>query len=148
MLALVFDEEAGAFDLAFADGQLVTDGGIHAAVVASLFTDKRDPTRPAGDQGGWWGAEFDAEDATSEMGSLLWTLHREPPTETTRGRAQKYAEDSLQWLLDDGLADSVDVTATWTMRDGIARLDLRVTCTKADDIAPVFDRVWEVYSGA
>lgn len=148
MLALVFDSDTGFYDLEFRDLQLLEDGGINTAVVISLFTNRRDPSRPVGDQGGWSGSEFDDDDGITEYGSLLWTLSREPPTETTRNRAQKYCEDALQWLVDDGIAESVDVTVTWTMRAGVAYLAARVELTRPDDLAPRLVGVWEVYSAA
>lgn len=147
MLALTFDNAAGHADLSFSGGQLVTEPGLITAVLISLYTDKRDPSRPQGDQGGWWGTALD-EDGY-EMGSLLWTLRREPPTERTRQRAQTYAEDSLAWMLRDGIAETVTVTAAWARpQPNIARLDLAVDIKRPNSAAVERLGVWEAFRGS
>lgn len=44
--------------------------------------------------------------------------------------AQRYAEESLKWLTEDGVAQKVDVSV---IRVGLERLDLIVTLTLDDD---------------
>jgi phage gp46-like protein len=63
------------------------------------------------DRRGWWA---DAGLAPAQqMGSLIWLLMREKRTETVRVAIANAARDSLQWLIADGIAADVDVTATW-----------------------------------
>lgn len=147
MLALTFDNAAGHADLSFSGGQLVTEPGLITAILISLYTDKRDPSRPVGDQGGWWGTALDA--AGEEIGSLLWTLRREPPTERTRQRAQVFAEDSLAWMVTDGIADTVAVPAFWARpQPNLARLMLPVDITRPDTDAVERLGVWEAFRGS
>lgn len=143
MIALFWDDDEGAGDVQWTDGELVIDGyDLQTAVFISLFTDKHDGSREVGDQGGWYGTEFD--DDGDEWGSLLWTLERDLATEANRRLAETYAQESLQWLIDDGFASSVVATATYDKSiPSIVRRDMRVEVQRPDEIAPRLIGVWE-----
>lgn len=116
-----------AIDLALDGYDLATEGGLHTAVIVSLFTDRRaesDDEIPdgSGDRRGWW--------ADPALGSRLWLLARAKETPDTLARARAYAIEALQWLIDDGVATAVDVTAEWAQRFVVG---LRVVITLADD---------------
>lgn len=118
--------EPPAIDLALDGYDLATEGGLHTAVIVSLFTDRRaesDDEIPdgSGDRRGWW--------ADPALGSRLWLLARAKETPDTLARARAYAIESLQWLIDDGVATAVDVTAEWARR---GMLGLRVVITLTD----------------
>lgn len=113
-------------DLALAGYDLATEDGLRTAVIISLFTDRRveaDDEIPDGsdDRRGWW--------ADPTLGSRLWLLARAKETPDTLARARTYAAESLQWLIDDGMATAIDVLAEWPRRGMLA---LRVTITIAD----------------
>lgn len=115
-----------AIDLALDGYDLATEGGLHTTVIVSLFTDRRaesDDENPdgSGDRRGWW--------ANPTLGSRLWLLARAKEMPDTLARARTYAIEALQWLIDDGVATAVDVTAEWAGR-GV--LGLRVVITIAD----------------
>lgn len=98
---------------------------LRALVVASLFTDRRaasDDVLPSdsGDppnRGGWWGDTYSGDAAGTEgdegdlFGSRLWLLTRSRATMANVERARLYATEALQWLIDDGIAERVEVTA-------------------------------------
>lgn len=114
------------------------------AVVISLFTWRRaQPDDPIeGVRWGWWG---DGQDGmpNDRIGSRLWLLVREKLTNSTLVRAREYAQESLQWLLDDLVATGVEVTAERRGLDGLA---LRVLISR-DNAAPIdlrFDNVWSL----
>ena len=77
---------------------------------------------------GWWGDCY-ADDTNDKIGSRLWLLRREKLTNETVARAQAYAEEALQWMIEDALAQDVAVTAS---RDG-ERLNMDVVITRASD---------------
>lgn len=124
--------ESGVIDLARAEaGELLIENTLQSAVIISLLTDRRAETDdrlpvevrtenpiPA-DRRGWVGDAFGGH----RIGSRLWLLKREKQTTETLRRAVFYVEEALQWLKDDGLVVSIDVTASWR---GIGRLDLLV----------------------
>jgi len=89
---------------------------LETAVLISLFTDRLadpDDVLPdnTGDRRGWWGDT--GKDPPDPIGSKLWLLVREKQTNQVRLRAEDYAREALQWMLDDGAADQIDVVAAW-----------------------------------
>ena len=125
---------------------LETDEGLETAVVISLFTDRRaleSDTLPPGssDRRGWWGdSRPPVQD--DQIGSRLWLLTREKQLSGGLQRAREYAEEALQWLVDDGVAAALDVLAT-NPRDGL--LALSVSIQRSGDAAPTlfrFETLW------
>lgn len=147
MIGLTYDNDAGHADVVFEDGTKVDDPGLITACLISLYTDKRDPSRPEGDRGGWWGTSLD--DDGDEWGSLLWTLRNALPVEDTRQKAERYAQDSLAWLVTDGYVSSIKATAVWA-RDilGVASLRIAIDIQRPGDIAPRRLGIWEAFSGS
>ncbi len=85
------------------------------AVIISLFTWRRantDDTLPdtSGNLMGWWGDTF-ATVANDRIGSRLWLLIRAKLTDETVSLAKTYAQEALEWLVQDGVAARVDVEA-------------------------------------
>ena len=98
----------GEGDVVSLDSALLTDNSLTNAIVISLFTDAR-----VDNQRGWWGNDFNQnEERQVEMGSHLWTLARSKQLADVLDDAQAYAEQALQWLIDDGHALAIDVIAT------------------------------------
>lgn len=112
---------------------LAEDDGLESAVVISLFTDRRaqagDPLPGAPeDRRGWWGDAFGALDG-DRIGSRLWLLNREKQLPAVVERAREYAQEALAWLIEDGIARAVNVTAE-IVRTGV--LGLRIEVVRAD----------------
>lgn len=116
-------------------GSLASENSLSSAVILSLLTDRRakpDDRLPDDsgarsivvppDRRGWVG-DVMADIPGDRFGSRLWLLHREKQTEETRRRAEGYALEALQWLIDDQIADSVKVAAEWTQ---MGRLEMQV----------------------
>lgn len=107
---------------------------LQVAVEMSIFTDRRATTaeiqqfqsgiQERQTRRGFWGNTF--KDYT--QGSGLWLLEREKKTNETLSRAKVYCNDSLQWLVDGGVVESVE---TETSFDGDA-LIITVSITKPD----------------
>lgn len=100
-------------DIAQDGYDLLTDDSIETAVIISLFTDRQatdGDVIPDGtdDRRGYWGDGWRAR----PIGSRLWLLSREKNMSSVIGRAETYAAEALQWLLDDGLAGAVSVRAS------------------------------------
>jgi phage gp46-like protein len=132
-------------DWAMAQPQLETDDGLQTAIILSLFSDRLagdEDTLPDGgtDRRGWWGDSF-ADQAGDRIGSRLWLLEREKQTPAVLQRARDYARESLQWLLVDGVARSVEVDAEYPQ---LGMLALTVTITRAQGGAARFrfDNIW------
>ncbi|WP_230595820.1 phage GP46 family protein [Xanthomonas albilineans] len=118
------------------------------AVLISLFTWRRanaDDTLPdpRGFRMGWWGDTYPVV-ANDRIGSRLWLLARAKLTPNTVQRAQDYAEEALQWLIDDGVAARIAVRAE---RQGLSTLALQCTLFAADGTANAvlrFDNLWSL----
>lgn len=113
---------------------MATDHNLETAVMLSLWTDASahaDDVIPDGtdDRRGWWGNWQRPEEI--ELGSRLWLLEREKSTEETRRRAEEYAAEALQWMLDDHVAIRVDVAASYAeiapTPPSTLRLQIRIT---------------------
>lgn len=126
----------GRGDWAVRGPDLAAGRDLETAVLISLFTDRRaepDDVIPdgSGDPRGWWG--------DPDLGSRLWLLERAKQTEDTRQRAQDYAQEALEWLVEDGVADEVTVVAEWQAR---GFLGLRVTIVEPDGREGVLNYQW------
>lgn len=146
--ALLFEAESFrsqfAGDVEIADGDLVRERGLVTAVFLSLFCDRRaddeELARFGGsDPRGFWGDVL-AEVEEDELGSKLWLLLREKETEETANRAREYTRESLAWLVEDGIAEQVDVATEWLDR---GLLGVGIAIAKPDSPAERFAFVWE-----
>ncbi len=146
-MRLEYDPVRGAFDLALTaagdfDAGIGNGGALEAAVWVSIFTDALaevgDMTPDLGpDRRGWWAdAGRSPEDS---MGSLVWLHLREKRSEAARLMIETAAWTSVQWLLLDGLAASIDVTAAFIDRPRDA-LRLIVALTEPNGVR----RDWSV----
>lgn len=116
-----------------------------AAVLISLFSWRKsnpDDGARAPNRQGWWGDTF-AQTAGDRIGSRLWLLRRQKILSTTLRRAEFYAKEALQWLIDDAVVASIEVSAE---RSGTDQIALLVTCYRPDDTQALqarFQNVWE-----
>jgi len=126
----LFLDADGLIDAAFTVGDIEADQGLETAVLISLFSDARatedliPPIDRDGNLRGYWGDVHGTlpGDAT---GSLLWTIRRAKQLSRTLADAKGYAERSLRWLVDDAVASSVEVLATYP-RLGWMRLEVLI----------------------
>ncbi|VXC68432.1 conserved hypothetical protein [Pseudomonas sp. 8Z] len=130
-LALAWTD-SGA-DLVFEGGDLATDDSLLTATIISLMSDRRaraDDQLPEGgrDRRGFWGDAW-AVVPGDQLGSRLWLLGREKELPETVRRAREYAEEGLAWMIKDGIAARVDVTASVPRR---GMLGLSVAIHKLD----------------
>jgi phage gp46-like protein len=147
--ALAFDTSSLTADLRVegdTNFQFVHSSGLRESVFLSLFLDRiaepDDDTpskrRPSDfgvrdDLRGWW--------ADREYGSRLWLLRGAPLTDLAVERARIYAAEALAWIVDDGVAEAVDVEAE-AGPPGSNRINLLVTITRGTELAR-FAFAWE-----
>jgi phage gp46-like protein len=127
-IALIWKDSHG--DIAQDGIDLLTDDSIETAVIISLFTDRRAEPGDAIPDGtdnrrGYWGDAYRAR----PIGSRLWLLSRESQLASVLTDAETYAAEALQWLLDDGLASALAITAT---NPAFEMLALRIDITLPD----------------
>ena len=107
------------FDAVLLNGDFVVDNSIRTSVYVSLLSDAEDLNSPDGDPRGYWGDSLSTIQGDS-TGSLWWTLSRSKQTDATLNASISYAQQALQWMLDDEVASAVSVSAVW---GGIGVLD-------------------------
>lgn len=142
-----FNLSDGEGGLALVQNDLDRDAGLETAVLVSMFSDRRADLEDAlpdntKDLRGWWG------DATQsdKIGSRLWLLSRSKIENATNTDAEIYAKECLQWMLEDGVAESVEVTVT---RTGTYELSIAVIIERpkgAKDITFKYFFNWETQS--
>ncbi|MGB1763016.1 phage GP46 family protein [Alloalcanivorax xenomutans] len=115
-----------------------TGTALETGVILSLFLDRAagpDDNVPASaTRRGFWADAFEDGDVT---GSKLWLIRREKITPDVIRDAKTFAEESLAWMLDDGVASRVQVTAE---RSGTFTLLITVTVDAPD--GGRFQKTW------
>ncbi|WP_165184703.1 phage GP46 family protein [Caulobacter soli] len=144
-LALTWDVDACLGDLSLDGADLRSEEGLRTAIIISLFTDRRaqpDDVLPqdGADPRGWWGDSL-ADIPGDQLGSRLWLLAREKQLPSVVARARQYAQEALAWLVEDGVATSIEVLAE-VSAPGV--LGLQVSITRPTGPArQKFDFVWK-----
>jgi phage gp46-like protein len=144
-IALQWSDSQHSADVAVELNDLVQDGGLETAVMLSLFTDRRSEEGdelPPGDtdRRGWW-ADATPVVEGDRIGSRLWLLEREVATQAVVDRAVTYAREALQWLLDDKVASSLEVSAEIPRR-GMIGLAVKIYRPQKDPVNYRFDHAW------
>lgn len=133
-IALIWKDGHG--DIMQSGTDLLTDDSIETAVIISLFTDRRaapGDVIPDGtdNRRGWWGDTY----SETPTGSRLWLLSREKELESVLLRAEQYAAEALQWLIDDDLVSAIAITAT-NPADGELALRIDITLPDGTPLPP------------
>lgn len=146
-LLLTWDPAEFAADLSIEANDLAADDGLETAVLLSLFTDREaapGDVLPEGetDRRGWWGDAFPTVEG-DKIGSRLWLLGRAKATPDVLSRAQEYAREALEWLVEDRVALKVDVTTEFlTGNRGLGIAVEIYRPGKNDPTAFRFGRTW------
>ena len=102
---------SGLFDIVTdADARdIETDDGLWSAILVSLFTDRRaaadevlDPIKRRG-----WLGNTASDIPGDNMGSGLWLYEQSRLTQSVASSIEAEARNALQWLITDGLCNSV-----------------------------------------
>lgn len=113
--------------------KLEGDDGLETAVLISLFTDMRvaESELPPGtvDKKGWWADEF-SDVPGDKIGSKIWVSSREGTGALAIQSIQTRAKQSLDWMIEDGVAETVSVIAT---RNGSNGVNLEVSILKPNN---------------
>ena len=109
---LIKQNDDGLYDLVVEGADFASAEGFETAIAVSLFTDARAlPTyvQEAKNRRGWVGNILTEE---RQLGGLLWLLDQTRMTNDTINFARGYADGSLQWIIDDGVARVITVVVT------------------------------------
>lgn len=142
------------------ESDLITLEELPAAVHVSLFGDARGEQHELSpgeyNRRGWWGDTF-PEVAGDTWGGKLWLeergklgaeIDREAPGITTPEAIRRRALDALQWLVDDGVATSIDVFTELRADGRGVNLAVTINRDRSDDPLTLrYDDLWEVLRG-
>lgn len=107
-ISMLYDPATMTGRLDVVKGDLLTGDDLKTAICLSLFTDRiaddDDQIDDPDDRRGCWIDAFNPR-----LGSRLWELKRQKITPYFCQRARDYALESLQWLIDDGVVEAIDV---------------------------------------
>ncbi|KIX14248.1 phage GP46 family protein [Dethiosulfatarculus sandiegensis] len=138
-----FDNQLLHGDLRVADGQLMEDPGLFTAVLHSLFSDAEAPEGSdelIRDKRGWWG-DLITPWPEDEYGSRLWLLKREKQTPEVLELARLYAEESLAWLVADGIVNEIQVDADFSGQ-GVLKMSVRLELVQGKQALFDFNYPW------
>ena len=143
-IRIIWDNTQAIGDWGLAEGDLETGQDLETACLVSLFSDALatpdfTPTDGTTDRRGWWADIYSAQ----PLGSNLWQLERAKKTRSTLGLARAWAQGCLQWLVDDGVAKSLDVNTMWITP---TMLGIAVAIVKPDGSVTRFRFGW-VWTG-
>lgn len=149
---LIWSNQYGGFaDLVLqSDGSLEADEDLATAVIVSLFSDRladaSDKLPPGSDdRRGWWGdTDLQRLNPGDLLGSRLWLLDRHTSDAKLPLVAKGYILEALQWLLDDGVAASVDVECFFLQPFDQSKLGAIITITRygTRPVSLKFDWAW------
>ncbi len=94
---------------------------------------------------GWFGNTYSVVPGW-QLGSKLHLLQGYKLNEDTLSRAEGYAKECLQFLVDDGVADKIDVEAERADMDdpSIEMLALSIEITKPGELSSALIGIWEI----
>jgi phage gp46-like protein len=138
MIKLAYNAVTQSCDLVRNGKNLIDDPTLATSVIISLFTrrlaaaDDALPT-PTSTREGWWADPY-ADVKGDLIGSRLWLLNRAKATQETANLARAYALESLAWMLQDGVAATVDCNVEWHQQaEGSQLLAIQPIITKPSD---------------
>jgi phage gp46-like protein len=143
-ILILWDNVITIGDWVMAEGDLQSGQDLETDCLVSLFTDKLAtpdfrPTDGTSDRRGWWADPYNER----PLGSNLWQLERAKKTRDTLGLARRYAQDALQWLIDDGIASTVVVDTRWIgPAVGSTMLGIAIAITQPDGSLSRFVYGW------
>jgi phage gp46-like protein len=147
-LTLEMSPNTNIGDLVIAPPGLLMGDDLTTAIIISLFTNRRanadDNLAPNESRQGWWGDTYNVN-RNDKIGSRLWLLRRAKMIDATLVLARDYALEALRWLIEDNVAQAVDVVTTFTGRDSI---DIAITIMKPSGLLNFnFEYVWQDLNG-
>ena len=132
-------DDNGIYDITITNGDLTADDGLETSLIVSLLSDARadDSQVPQPESQRGWIGDLVAPVPGYQYGSLLWLLEQSRLTQETLAMAENNARAALNWMVEDGLAQSIDVIAS--RKNGSLILDIAVISPDGSTVRKAFD---------
>ncbi len=127
-------------DWQMAGADLLQGNDLYTNVVNSLFSDRLAEASDvlpdtSGDRRGWWGDEGEEY----PLGSRLWLLSRSKLTQKVANAAIDYANEALQWMLNDDVVAAINITTAITLPN---MLGMQVALSQENGTTHTFKFAW------
>lgn len=136
-----FFKEDMSLDMVVENSEIQTDESLRSSVLVSLFTDARceDSEIPIGSKsrGGFWGDAIFKE----TTGSKLWLLNRSKYVKDTLIKSKEYIEQSLFWMIQDGIAKEIIVETDFN-QNKYMEINIFITKNSGEKIKFNFSDAW------
>ena len=128
---LLLDTNDGA-DLTIVNRLVQLDTGFYSAVYLSLFGGDKDDTGEVVNNNTWWGNKLQNISENEKLVSRFQAFINSVPLISKNIRlAEEKALQDLQWMIDDGIADSIEAVITVINRKEI---NLKIDITKFGEV--------------
>lgn len=106
--------ETVAYDIGIENGDFVPDDGLETAILTSILSDQRadESQVPQPEFRRGWIGDLVTPFPGVKYGSLIWLTEQSRLTQKVLNSIKDYAQKSLQWMIDTGLANEIVATAT------------------------------------
>jgi phage gp46-like protein len=141
---LLTQDKHGRFDISFENGDFKKTKGLDTALDISIYTDARatsDLVPIPEQQRGWLGNLVSAVTGR-QLGSLLWLIDQRRLTQSTLNTAVDYTRKCLNWIIEDRVAKSINVTGQIIPQYGI-QLQVIIVAVNGQTETRFF-KLWEV----
>lgn len=131
----------GLYDLTVSNSVLDTVDGLETAIIISLLTDARAPSssvQTPSRRRGWVGNIVNA-DSGRQLGSRLWTFYQSRLTDAVLNDIVVAAQESLNWMVEDGLAKSV---AASVLRNDVRSVTVNIAITTIEGKEQRYAVLW------
>lgn len=121
----IYDTLDGA-EIEIRNGLVMADGGFRTAVYLSLFGGNSDDAGEVIDNKTWWGNCLEGISEDEKLvGRFQAFIKSAPLTSRNLPLAEEKARQDLQWLIDDGMADLVEVEISSPEKNKI-QMDVKI----------------------
>jgi phage gp46-like protein len=138
---LIKSDNRGIYDIQIDGSDFASAKGFESAIPTSFFSDSRAPAvqvQEAQSRRGWVGNILTAVQSR-ELGGLLWILDQARITNDTLNFAKSFAQDSLQWLIDDNIVRSIQVLV---IRNGVRGITILTDITTIENTVLRYVTLW------
>lgn len=138
---LIKGDDRGLYDIQIEKSDFASAYGFETAIPTSYFTDARASAaqvEEAERRRGWVGNILYLDDGR-QLGGLLWILDQARLTADTINFAKSFAQGALQWVIDDGLARSIQISIE---RNGIRAIRIETDIFTIDNTVQRYVTLW------